>query len=236
MRRNLKGRKPRKKKSKKYRYIRFFLIFSIIVFILLYAVRSLERYVMPTVLTMAEYRASTIASRAISQAVKKGISKQKMESKDLVSYEYNQQQEVIAYSIDTMKIYLLSSDVIDYLAEELDTIGETVISVPIGNIMKSQIFSNLGPAIPLEVIPIGTATIEYGTEFKTTGINQVNHRIWLDVHTQLQIVSPLDQNIIKVTQQFTLVERVMSGTVPPHYIHIPNQESLEFRYPYLDTK
>ncbi len=178
---------------------------------------------MPTVLAMAEIRARTIASHAIGQAVKEGIQKQNLHSQDLVFYDYNDQQEVISYSINTMKIYELSADVIENLTKELDTIGETIVSVPIGNIMKSQIFSNMGPAIKIEVIPIGTAHIEYGTEFKSTGINQVNHRIWLEVNTELQIVSPLKENKITVSQQFTLVDRVMSGTVPPHYIHIPSE-------------
>jgi len=220
----------RRTKSKKYPFLYFALLILFLIFIFVSIIRSLERYVMPTVLAMAEIRAKTIASHAIGKAVKKSIQKQGLHSQDLVIYDYNDNQEIISYSINTIKIYELSAEVIEELAHELDTIGETVVSIPIGNVMKSQIFSNVGPSIKIEVIPIGTVHIDYGTSFISTGINQVNHRIWLEIDTELQIVSPLKENKIMVSQQFTLVDRVMRGTVPPHYINIPSRSEVDDKY------
>ena len=50
--------------------------------------------------------------------------------------------------------------------------------IPLGNISEGKIFANLGPKINIQVLPTGSAIINYDKEFRSTGINQINHTVW----------------------------------------------------------
>lgn len=228
MRRNIKGRKPRKRKNKKKRFLGYFFILLSLVALLTYFVYEyIDEKILPVVVAMAQLKIKTIATQSINDAVKKTLEERQIDTNELVSYNYNDDGEIVSCGIDTITINEICADVINKIADEVDRYSDEKIPVPAGHLIGSDVLANSGPDINIEIMPYGTATINYDREFRSTGINQINHRVWLNIETTMQVVVPLASEKVTVTQQVTLVDRIISGIVPPNYVNVPESNVLD---------
>lgn len=225
LRRNLKGKKPRNRKRKLYFKISLFLV----VFIILstYVYEYIDKQVLPTLFEIAEMRVHAHASTLVNEAIKQVIVENNIDTNDLVTYFYNDKGEITSTGINTMLINRLGSEVVDKISKNIEALGLETVYIPLGSVMNSNVFANVGPRIAIEILPIGNTSINYDREFRSTGINQVNHRVWFNIDTTLQIVVPMATEKITISQEFTLVDNVISGTVPPNYIHVPGNNILD---------
>lgn len=227
VRRNIKGRKPRRR-NRKTRLSIYIILFTILLTIAtFYTYEYVDEKMMPILMAMGGMRVQTIATQSINEAVRETLENDKIDTDKLVTYYYNREGEIISCSIDTIMINKICSEVIDHLDDELNTYSNQTMPIPIGNLIGGRIFANSGPDIKIEILPFGTAKINYQREFKSTGINQINHRVWLNVETTMQVVVPLASEKFTVTQQVTLVDRVLSGDVPPNYVNVPEESILD---------
>jgi len=230
VKKTLKGRKPKKHRKKlicKFRIALFF-IFSIVISIVIYL--SLDKKIMPIVMNMAYIKANTIATHAISNAINDVF--KEVTVQDLVIYDYNEGGEVISWTLNTPVVNELSANIITGVSKELEEVSPATFKVPLGNITGNRIFANVGPEIGIKVLPLGTAVINYDREFRSTGINQINHTVWLNIDTMVQVVIPLSSEQIKVSRKVILIDKVLSGKVPPTYVefHDPFKEPKIFDY------
>lgn len=219
VRRSIKGRKPHNKK--RIKYIKLLIYFTIIAGLGMSTYNYLDKQCMPTLLAIAELNAKTQGSEIINNAVKEVLQDSKVETEELITYYYNSDGELTSIGINTIKINEISSQVIYTINEDIKSLSLEKIMIPFGHIIGSNVFANVGPNIGVELQPVGTTTINYNREFYSTGINQVNHRVWLDIETTIQVVVPMATEQITVSQQFTLIDNVINGVVPPNYINIP---------------
>jgi sporulation protein YunB len=111
--------------------------------------------------------------------------------------------------------------------DELQNIGIVKFKIPLGNMTGSRLFANIGPEVGVDVLPIGTIKVNYDNNIRSTGINQVNHTVWLDVEATVQVVVPLFSDQIIVKRRVILIDKVISGAVPPNYVNVPEKDILE---------
>lgn len=221
---NIKGKKPKKKKKQKLLPILILLCTILCVFFFYY---QFEKSIMPSVLSMAQFKAKTIATSVINEAVKEVIEEYGISSKDLVHYVVDGDGSITSAQVNTIVINTITSDVNKKIDENFDKIGVYHLEVPLGNLTGSDLLANYGPVIDVMIMPIGTATINYDREFKATGINQINHRVWLDIQAEIQIVVPMATEQIYINQKFVLVDQLIEGEVPPNYVNVPESNILD---------
>lgn len=201
-------------------------ILSIIaIFSLIYI--QLDKEVMPTVMAMAKMKATSIATEAINESISQTLASSQTTVDDLLSYDYNDSGELISWNVNSILINTLCADIVSKSMEELQNIGTVSFKVPLGNLTGSRIFANMGPDISIQVLPVGTMKIDYDNRIQSTGINQVNHTVWLDIEVTIQVVVPLFSEQVVVQRRFMLIDKVISGKVPPSYVNIPEQDILE---------
>ncbi|QUI21978.1 sporulation protein YunB [Vallitalea pronyensis] len=227
MRRNIKGVKPRCRSRKRriLAYVFLFLSLSCFLFVLTY--KYLDDKILPIVVAMSQMKIQTIATQSINDAVQKTLEEKNIDTDELVKYFYNEKGEIISSGIDTIRINQICAEVIHKISEEVDRYSDESIPIPSGNLIGASIFANTGPYIKVQIMPYGTATINYDREFRSTGINQLNHRVWLNIETTMQVVVPLASEKVTVTQQVTLVDQVINGVVPPNYVNVPGSNLLD---------
>lgn len=201
-------------------------ILSIIaIFSLIYI--QLDKEVMPTVMAMAEMKATSVATEAINESISQTLASSQTTVEDLLSYDYNDLGELISWNVNSILINNLCAEIVSKSTEELQNIGTVSFKIPLGNLTGSRIFANMGPDISVQVLPVGTMKIDYDNRIQSTGINQVNHTVWLDIEVTIQVVVPLFANQVVVKRRVMLIDKVISGKVPPSYVHIPEAEVLE---------
>ncbi|MHC1747058.1 MAG: sporulation protein YunB [Cellulosilyticaceae bacterium] len=188
---------------------------------------QLDRQVMPTVMAMAQMQAKSMGTKAINDAITQTLTNSQTTMQDLISYDYNDAGELISWNVNSIVINNLCADIATKSNEELQNIGTTAFKVPLGNMTGSRIFANMGPALSVDVLPVGTVKVDYGNNIRSTGINQVNHTVWLDVEATVQAVVPLFSDQVAIKRRIVLIDKVIAGKVPPSYVQVPKDDILD---------
>ncbi len=182
---------------------------------------QLDSEIMPSIMAMAELEATTLATEAINNAISQTLVSNQTSIEDLLHYDYNDSGELVSWNVNSILINNLCAEIVSQCSHELKNIGTVPFEIPLGNLTGSRIFANLGPSIIVEVLPVGTVRVNYENDIKSTGINQVNHTVWLDVQATIQVVVPLFSNQVVVDRKIMLVDKVISGQVPDSYVNVP---------------
>ncbi|HHX62635.1 MAG TPA: sporulation protein YunB [Epulopiscium sp.] len=197
----------------------------IVVVVLITATWALiNKEVMPVVRSLAKSQANMIAVKAINTGVNKTLRANKVTTQDLLFYDYNEAGEIVSWNVNSIRINELCTEVAEVIVADLNEVGDIQLKVPLGVLAGAQMFSNVGPNINIKVLPKGTANIDYKNQLRATGINQVNHVVWLEIELKMQIIIPLSSEEMVVKRKVVLVDKVISGQVPTHYLNLPFNE------------
>lgn len=188
---------------------------------------QLDRQIIPTVLAMAKIKASSVATKAINQGITQSLLVNQTTMQDLISYDYNDQGDLISWNVNSIMINNLCASIVDNSMDELQNIGVVKFKIPLGNMTGSRLFANIGPEMSVDILPIGTVRVNYENDIRSTGINQVNHTVWLDVEATVQVVVPLFSDQVVVKRRVVLIDKVISGDVPPSYVNVPESNILD---------
>lgn len=168
----------------------------------------------PYVLAYARMNADSLMSTIANEALREGLSEYGVTAEDLVHYYYDDEGDIIACGVDTLEIGRLSVEILaamDGYFEEHDAVE---FQVPMGAALGENIFIGWWPDIPFRVRLIGNADINYDSTVEAAGINQVHHKVWLDLKFTIQVAAPLMSEILTSSRQFVLVDRTFAGDVP----------------------
>ena len=207
----------RSKKIKIYLLIVFTVVLGI------YVYNIINRNVRPTILAMCEIQAKKIATQAINDAVKSTI-KDNVKYKDLIFVKQDNLGKITMMQANTGLMNGIASDVALEVQEKIRQIPGGTIKIPIGNILNSQLIP--GPRIKLDLEPHGSVTVDFGTEFVESGINQTIHRVYLTIITDVKIIFPLVSDTVTVSANIPIAETVIVGDVPESYITVPEENIL----------
>lgn len=177
----------------------------------------------PTVHEIAKAQARVLATEAVTQAVAKEIA-EGIRWEDLYALRPDSAGRVVLVQPNTGEIDRLTSKVTIRVQELLKEITETQVRIPLGQIFGSQILANVGPRIPISVVPVGMVTTKILSDFEQAGINQIRHKIYLEVAAQIKLVVPLVGSTVDVMVQVPITEVLIMGDVPQTYIQLQGAE------------
>lgn len=174
----------------------------------------------PVLQAMADMQADALATDIMADSMRDVLNETGIQSEDLVTYYYNPSGEVFAYSIDTIAIEQLASLVNTKMGEYLEERKEFELEIPLGRVTGNPLLAAMGPDIPIQVRVVGNPGVDYGRSFESVGINEINHRIWIQMEMVVQVTTPLLTDTLTAKMQFTLVDQTMSGEVPATYLGV----------------
>lgn len=200
----------------------FFLTVAIIVLVI-YGFYVVDKSIKPIVLAMSEVEARMIATQAINDAVKEKI-KDDIKYKDLIDISYDKDGKVTAMQANTILMNNIASEVALEVQNKMEDVSVSSIKIPLGNAFKSQILSQYGPQINVDLMPQGSVKVDFETKFEQSGINQTIHRVYLTIQAQVRIVIPLGADTAKITSTVPIAETIIIGDVPQSFIQVPEDE------------
>lgn len=214
-------RKLREQKSNDFKKIIviFSTIFVLSVFIgsFIYVDTSLR----PTITVLAETKALELANRSINKAVGE-IVKDKISYSDLMNTKLDSDGKITMIQANTIMMNKIASDVALQIQDELKQVKTTTSYIPIGTALGSPILAKYGPQLKVSIEPIGTVSVDFKTNFESSGINQSRHSIYLQAKTQVKVVIPLTTTTKEVKAQIPICETIIVGDVPNSYVNIPD--------------
>lgn len=205
--------------KKRYIIIVFLLVF------LIYGFMIVDKNIRPTILAISEVKAKMIATQSINDAIKAKIGDD-IKYRDLIFLKYDNEGKITLMQANTMLMNSIASDVALAVQDEIRQIGIKKVEIPLGNALNSQILAQFGPKISMEMVPQGSVTVDFATEFQESGINQTIHRIFLIIKTDVRIIVPLASETVSVSTTTPIAETVIVGDVPQSYISVPEDDFL----------
>ncbi|MBO3445807.1 sporulation protein YunB [Clostridium sp. CCUG 7971] len=206
------------------------LILSILIGSFIYVDTSLR----PTITVLAETKALELANRSINKAVGE-IVKDKINYSDLINTKLDSQGKITMMQSNTIMMNKIASDIALQIQDELKQVKTTTSYIPIGTALKSPILAKYGPKLKVSIEPIGTVSVDFKTDFESSGINQTRHRIYLEAKTQVKVVIPLTTSTKEIKSQIPICETIIVGDVPGSYVNIP-KEGVSNILPNIDMK
>ncbi|SFM23446.1 sporulation protein YunB [Pelosinus propionicus] len=180
----------------------------------------METHLKPTLLAIAETKATFIATQSINQVISDRVNLN-IDPQTLMNVTLDSRGRVVLIQPNTMEFNKIAADTTIKVQEKLKEISEEQINIPIGQIFGSQLLASMGPNITVTVIPVGTVQVKVIDKFEQAGINQTRHMIYLIATTQIRIVVPLVSKSISVDTQMPIAEYVVVGDVPNTYVQFP---------------
>ena len=102
----------------------------------------------------------------------------------------------------------------------ITNVDGTELGIPVGNLTGISILAGRGPEIRVKVIPIGSVQTELSSQFVSAGINQTQHRIIMEVTSNVDIILPSETVSTTVSVNVVIAETVIVGSVPDSYAEI----------------
>ena len=99
--------------------------------------------------------------------------------------------------------------------------------MPVGNLLAVDYLSGIGPEIPVKIIAVRTAAVDFVNDFGTAGINQTVHRIYLNFDVEITILAAGKKSTVEAASMFCSAETVVVGTVPESYTYFSETDTAD---------
>lgn len=183
----------------------------------------------PAFNTLSEDKAKEIATNILNIESSKVLENLKYD--ELVTIVKDKEEKIKMLQINTVKINLVASEIAYNIQQELSKKENNKIEIPIGAITGSKYLAGFGPKITIQIIPSGSVITNLKSEFKSVGINQTMHRIYMEAVCNVRIITPYDMQEEIITNQVLMAEYVIVGEIPESYYNLEGIEQSD----YLDT-
>lgn len=197
--------------------------FILIVITCIVAFILLDVNLRPVIIAMAEAKVRAIAVSAINDAVLEIMDKE-LEYTDLINIIQDREGNVSMIQANTIRMNDLAAKTALMAQENIEKIGEQGIGIPVGSALGGQILAGRGPNIYVKIIPVGSVTTEFVTEFQNAGINQTRHKIYLKAQTNIRIIVPTGSSKIQIESHIPIAESIIVGSVPQSYVDVSEDE------------
>lgn len=207
-----KGRVAKKIKRK----IRIFLalLICLIVAIFFY----LNYVVNPVIISTSTAKIRSLSHKAVENVVWQVI-KDSAIYDTLVSIVRDENGKILAINSNAATINMLALELTEKSQDALSQMGAAGVDIPIGSFSGMPIFTGRGPNVNIKMLPIGTIYCKFNSSFHSAGINQTNHRIYLNVHSSVSVILPMANQIIDTQTDLMIAESIIVGEIPSTYLY-----------------
>lgn len=186
--------------------------------VFLTAMALLYRYrLAPAAADLLAIQVDNQASDAINAAIAEQIAAGEIDYERIISLETDAQGNITAVHTNAAEVNRLKSAVLIRVDAKLKQLSVEELGVPLGSVLLPELFSGRGPELNARVLAIRTTDAVFRNSFLEAGINQTLHRIFIDIHVVVTILTYDGMREIPVDSAVLAAETVIVGRVPQTY-------------------
>ena len=174
----------------------------------------------PLTKELAQAKISDVASNVINRAVNQQIQQGDIHYEDMVELQRDNSGAITALTTNMQEMNRLKTQLLELLDDDIYSIEDDEISIPMGNLTGIQLLSGRGPSIPVKIVAVSSSDAIFRGEFTDAGINQTIHRIMMEVSLDLIVLLPSGTVTDRVSSQVCVAETVLLGPVPETYAYL----------------
>ncbi len=117
-------------------------------------------------------------------------------------------------------INIVTSDIAWRIQASINSTQEEYVNFNLGALTGINMLSGSGSNVPIKISTVGNVQTNVVSSFTSAGINQTLHRLYLDIETQISILTPYNTISESITNQFILAENIIVGEIPETYYNL----------------
>lgn len=188
----------------------FFTLFFLILLIWLVFAK-----LQPSFIEYAKVYSNNIANEVVNSAIDDVFVKEEYQS--LAKIMENSSENIKAIETDTAKVNRLKSAIIQSMQKNIDLHKSDTVYVPLGSCSNLYFLAGLGPKVPIRIYPVSIVNADFKESFDSVGINQVKHKLYLDVSMKMSFVGMMFAQADTVETSVLLNETIIVGDTPTYY-------------------
>lgn len=184
-------------------------------FFLIFLIWLIFTKLQPSFIEYAKVYSNNIANEVVNSAVDDVFVKEEYQS--LAKIMENSSENIKAIETDTAKINRLKSAIIQSMQKNIDLHKSDTVYVPLGSCSNLYFLAGLGPKVPIRIYPVSIVNADFKESFDSVGINQVKHKLYLDVSMKMSFVGMMFAQSDTVETSVLLNETIIVGDTPTYY-------------------
>lgn len=189
---------------------------------------AVEGNLSQTMLDMAYAQAYSMAVETLNRAVK-DVTENGVGYEELIDMRLDGEGHVSLLRANTMRMNEIAAQTALKAEEELNSIKNQSVDIPLGAGLGVRFLSGFGPRIRVQILPVGAVHTSFDTQLETAGINQTRHKIFLTLRATVSLIIPTGSQLVEVESKIPIAESIIVGNVPQSFVDVTDQDDmLEF--------
>lgn len=153
---------------------------------------------------------------------------------DLINIEKDTQGKISLIKADVIKLNEIVTKIVSNIQEEFDKIPRITVFINMGSVSGISMLKNFDPKFDIELESAGRISSNVKTEFTSVGINQTQHKIYLQIDSRVGILTPFSAFGKDIKTDVLLTEAVIVGEVPDSYYNLDGLESPDDTFNFIE--
>ena len=172
----------------------------------------------PLIIKSAEAQVKVYADKAVISAITDAMNKN-ITYDDLIHIVTDSSGKISMIQANSIEINALSKFIGRKALTNLNSESNLPVMISLGAFSGIPALSGLGPKIPFSISPYGDARCTFISKFIQAGINQTQHKIYLDVSCVVSVVLPFKKIVVNSSSDVLICESVILGEIPQTYLN-----------------
>lgn len=184
---------------------------------------SIWNFVNPIFETLCKDKAKSVATMITNEETTKIIEKYNYDT--FFTIQKDEKGSIQIINANVLRINQVTSDIAVAIQKALDNNEKNKIYIHSGAITGIRFLSGTGPRIPLKIASVGNIDTDLRSEFISQGVNQTLHRVYLNIKTNVSILSSFKTIESSIENQALIAEHVIIGEIPSNYYNFNGMEN-----------
>ena len=201
-----------RKRKKTIKVVSLFLVSIIVLALYMYFIAT------PLIIKSAEAQVKVYADKAVLSAISEAMNRN-ITYDDLIHIVTDSSGKISMIQANSIEINTLSKLIGNKAITNLNSESNLPVMVCLGAFSGIPALSGIGPKIPFSISPYGDATCFFESKFNQAGINQTQHKIYLNVACRVSVVLPFKKIVVNSSSDVLICESVILGDIPDTYLN-----------------
>ncbi len=193
------------------------ILFALVVLCLVGLVILVHHNITRVLVSVAEASMRSITTVAVNDAVYYTLS-DKIRYEELIDVSWDEEGKITGITSNTFEINRIARDTAYMSQQNLTSMSENGVDVPLGAFFGIEAWAGFGPKIHMKIIPISNVECRFASKFEQAGINQTKHSIYLEIVADISIIMPSGTRNFASRTEVLICESVLVGKVPDTYL------------------
>ena len=153
---------------------------------------------------------------------------------DLITIDKDINGRISLIEANSVKINEIITKINSNIQKEFDKIPRITVYLNMGTISGISALKNIEPKFEMELESAGNISSNIKTEFKSVGINQTHHKIFLHIDARVGILTPFSAFGKDIESDVLISEAIIVGEVPDTYYNLEGMDEADDTFNFIE--